>query len=376
MSAERGLVRRLFELTEQLLGRLPLEQALQAVTEATLELLPGDHASVRMLDDTGTRLLCGARAGVGVENRPLTFRPGEGAMGWAVIRNEVVRIDDAETDSRFKHAPGQGFAVRSVLVVPLWCDGKVVGVLGASSPESRAFCADDELLARLLANCTSPYLEQARVERLLITDPVTMAFNERYLHTRLGEEFERARRNETRLSLLLMELDHPEPTDSALGQRLLQCFADRVRVSVRLSDILVRRGERAFALVMPDMPLGPASVVADRIGHSLSTYGLDLGTDLQLTHTVSLGVACWTGQEAVASLEARAAAALAEARRRGGNCAIRARHPGGRQLDARGATRCLREGCDGELEPVEPEEGRPHFRCSRESCRSIWHFGS
>lgn len=379
--SETSIVERLLRLTGLLRQGTSLELGMQALSDAALELLPGDHASLRVLDESGTRLLCGARSGVGVENRPLSFCLGEGAIGRVVAGKAAVQIDDAASDGRFKPGGDQGFAIGSVLAVPLWAGERVVGVLGCSAPAAGAFDEDHRALALLLSDCAAPYLERARVERLSITDPVTMAFNARYLGPRLVEEFERARRNETLLALLELEVDGLEQVAGMHGptvvDRLLQCFADRIRSSVRLSDILVRgaAGGR-FTLIAPDMSLEGAYIVAERVRHSMSEYPLALGAGITLTRTASCGVATWNRLEDADGLGERAAAALREAQGRGGDRTLRARHFTGRQLDARRANLCLREACDGQLEPVQPQGGgRAYHRCSSRSCASIWYFG-
>ena len=53
------------QLTEHLSDGRPLEDALHAVTDASLVLLPGDHASIRLVDASSTQLLSGARSGTG-----------------------------------------------------------------------------------------------------------------------------------------------------------------------------------------------------------------------------------------------------------------------------------------------------------------------
>ena len=377
--AESQSIRCLLDLTRRLLERPSLDLALQAVCDVALDLLPGDHSSVRILDESGTRLLCGARAGTGIESAPMTFALGEGVIGWAVAHRQAVRVADAAADQRFKRPEQQGFAIRSMVVVPLWCGGKVVGVVGVTSPRPGQFGEEEEAMALLLANCASPYIERARAERLSITDPGTMAFNEPYLLPRMREEFERARRHETRVSLMLMTLEEVDAVRARHGadavQRALQGAADRVRASVRLSDILVRRGEDTFALLMPDMALSPASLVADRIRHSLTEYPLRVGAGQPLALAASIGVACWSGRESAEGLLDRAHAALGEARARDGGGVMRARHFSGRQLDASAERRCLRESCDGLLVAVRPAAGRTYYRCGVESCRSIWYFG-
>ena len=74
----------LLELTQQLGVERPLGSALQLLSDAALVLLPGDHASVRVLDHTRTELLCSARTGTGSKARPATFAAGQGVMGWMV----------------------------------------------------------------------------------------------------------------------------------------------------------------------------------------------------------------------------------------------------------------------------------------------------
>lgn len=379
MINEKGAIRCLLELTRTLLEGVGLERALQEVCRAALELLPGNHASVRILDESGTRLLCGARAGSGAENKPVSFRKGEGAIGWVVANRQAICIEDARQDRRFKRGAGQGFDILSLLAVPLWCGGRVVGVLGVTAAEPGSFGPEQEDRALLLANCASPYIEKARMERLSITDPETMAFNEGYLVPRLREEFERARRHETRVSLVVLEVEGLDRVRERHGEevmlRAMQQTADRVRASVRLSDILVRRGERMFALITPDMALSPASQVADRIRHSLTEYPLEVVSGQPLPLKAQLGVACWNGSESPEELIGRADTALDEARMRGGGLTVRARHFHGRQLDAATELRCLREGCGETLDEIRGN-GPTYYRCRSAACRSIWFFGN
>jgi hypothetical protein len=123
------------------------------------------------------------------------------------------------------------------------------------------------------------------------------------------------------------------------------------------------------------MTVGPASVVADRILHSIKEYPLEVGTDITIDLAPSFGVSCWNGQESAEALQERAYTAVKESKNHGDGRTVRARHFAGRQLDASTVTHCLRETCDGELEEVEPEGGRSYHRCRSSGCRSIWYFG-
>jgi len=307
----------LMALTRTLAHERCLETALRAVTDAALDLLPADHTSVRVLDDSERELLAGARSGAGAAQRPVSFQPNVGVAGWVVAHGEVACIDDCAEDSRFLVAPGQGFTIRSILSVPLFVSGKVVGVLSASSARLRAFDEEAETFARLLANCAVTPIDRARLERIAVTDAHTLAFNRHYLLPRLREELERARQTVTVPSVLLMDLDDFKGVNDThlhqAGDTVLRVFADRVRQAVRRHDVLVRRGGDEFVLILPATGTVAADVVARRICRSMADEPIDVGA-AQLTQTVSIGVATWDGHEVAEELEARADQALYDAK--------------------------------------------------------------
>ena len=309
----------LLQLTEQLTDGRGLEDALRAVTDATLAIMPGDHASIRLLDASRTHLLAGARSGTGRESPTVQLRSNEGVSGWVLEHGEPVRIVDVRKDPRFVMAKGQGFAIGSIVVEPLFSEGAPIGVLAVSSPEVNAFSPTDELLARLLANCSVPPIQRARLERLAVTDDLTLAFNGRYLASRLVEEIERARRAASSLSLLWMDLDHfKRVNDShghAVGDQVLRTFVERVRTATRRIDILVRRGGEEFVLLMPSTTSEQAKVIAERVRAQVGE-ALVLGA-LRLRQTVSIGVATWDGRESPDRLQARADEAMYAAKQGG-----------------------------------------------------------
>jgi len=317
----------LMELTRLLAHERCLETALRAVTDAALDLLPADHTSVRVLDDSERELLAGARSGAGAAERPVSFQPNVGIAGWVVSHGEVALVDDCATDPRFFVAPGQGFSIRSILSVPLFVSGKVVGVLSVSSSKSHAFDEESETFARLLANCAVTPIDRARLERIAVTDAHTLAFNRHYLLPRLREELERARQTVTAPSVLLMDLDNfKQVNDTYLhqaGDTVLRVFADRVRKEVRRHDVLVRRGGDEFVLILPATGSVDAEVVARRIVASMTDETIDVGK-AQLTQTVSIGVATWDGHEVAEELEARADKALYAAKDAGKGCVVMA----------------------------------------------------
>ena len=302
------------QLTERLSDGRALEDALRAVTDAALELLSGDHASIRVVDASRSQLLTSARSGKGSEKRSLPMTKGEGVAGWVLEHGLPAHVKNTRDDSRFMEAVGQGFSIGSIVAEPLLSAGKAIGVLSVSSPVAGAFSDDDELLARLLANCSVPLIERARLERLAASDELTLAFNARYLLPRLHEEIERARASSSRVSLVAMELDRMKQVSATFGRdtsdRVLCIFVDRVRAQLRPFDVLVRTSDDEFVVIMPQTDEAQARATAERIAREMESTPMEPVKGGFLTQTVSVGLATWDGAEAVDGLHARAHEAL------------------------------------------------------------------
>jgi diguanylate cyclase (GGDEF)-like protein len=316
------------QLTGFLSGGHPLEDRLQAITDAALSLLPCDHASIRLLDASRTSLLPGARSGKGVKMRTLALARAQGVAGWVVENGLPAHVRDTKSDPRFVVAVGQGFSVRSLLAEPLLAGGKPIGVLGASSPEANAFTDDDVLVARILASCTVPAIERARLERLSAMDDLTLAYTAQYLPQRLAEEMDRARHSGSALSVLTMDLDRLEHVSRSFGREVadsvLAIFSERVRVLTRRYDVLVRSGNGEFVLLLPGTSPLQAAASGEKLRMAIGDEPMEARPGGYISQRVSVGVATWDGRESTDSVMRRLGAALLASKARGGDTVSKA----------------------------------------------------
>jgi two-component system cell cycle response regulator len=314
-------------LSSRLLAEPGLQASLQHVADAALELLGGDHASVRLCGRDGL-MQVGARAGVGSSAPPPPFRRGEGVLGWVAETGRIARIDDSRSEPRFRDHPERGFPVGSLLSVPVAGPEGTLGVLSVSSPAQAAFDRRKEAIATMLACAAAQALHTAELRQLTLTDSHTLAYNRRYLQPRLQEEMERAQRGGEPLSLLLLDLDHFKRVNDqhghGVGDAVLAAFADTVRRCVRAVDVLVRRGGEEFVLIMPSTDTEAALRVAERIRERVGSAPLAVRDGVCLPQTVSIGLAMWNGHESADALEERADLAMYEAKRRGRNRVVTA----------------------------------------------------
>jgi diguanylate cyclase (GGDEF)-like protein len=299
-----------------------IDDALQAVTQTALRLLPGDHASIRMLDPSQRDLLASARAGRGTHLGSLPLARNAGVVGWVLEHGEAARIDDVRKDERFLVAMGQGFQIKSMLAEPLWSGGRVVGVLSVSSPEAGAFSGSDVLVGRLLAACAMPLLERARRAEVAPFDELTLASTAESVRPRIEAEIQRLRPIGRRFSVAILSLDSFESTVSAYGRevadRVLCIASDRVRASVRVFDGFARAGDSEFTLVLSGMNEERAREACERV-RALMSEPMEPLEGAFLSLTASIGVATWDDIETAERLEARARHALVEARNAGGD---------------------------------------------------------
>ncbi len=134
----------------------------------------------------------------------------------------------------------------------------------------------------------------SRLETLSRVDPGTSLYNRRHFFERLEEEFERMRRQNVPLALLMLDVDHFKTANDThghvFGDFVLTEVADILRDSIRRIDIVARYGGEEFALILPSTTLHYAKMLADRLRKSIEAalFAKD-GAWTRLT--VSIGVA-------------------------------------------------------------------------------------
>jgi diguanylate cyclase (GGDEF)-like protein len=129
--------------------------------------------------------------------------------------------------------------------------------------------------------------------RLSREDSLTGLANRRAWDETLEREFERARRQDADLSVLICDLDRLKEINDgfghAAGDRVLTLVADGLRARMRGGDMIARLGGDEFAVLCPDTGLAAASDLARELQERLGV--LPAGEDSPPPVTVSIGVA-------------------------------------------------------------------------------------
>ena len=163
---------------------------------------------------------------------------------------------------------------------------------------------------------------EERVRHMALHDALTGLPNRQLFADRLEQALRRARRHNTGVGLVYVDLDHFKELNDAYGHahgdRVLVETALRLKACVRGSDTVARLGGDEFVLVLPDLA-GPrdAQAVAEKVLEALFDPEV---ADGKMFLGAPVGLACYPEHgEDQDSLLGRADAAMYAAKRSGGN---------------------------------------------------------
>lgn len=190
--------------------------------------------------------------------------------------------------------------LRSIALIPLIRNGRLMGSLNLASAELNRFQSDDstdflQRLAAIVSICIENALNVTRLERVGMTDPLTCVYNRRFFEQRLNEVVSSSVRYHFELSCMFIDVDHFKKVNDQLGHQVgdlvLQEVASIIDQHLRGSDMVARYGGEEFVVLLPQTPVDQAYAVAERIRKSLETHQFSLSGGKKLNINISAGIA-------------------------------------------------------------------------------------
>ncbi len=228
--------------------------------------------------------------------------------------------------------------IRSVIALPFSVDRGQYGVfLVRRTRDQECFGTADLEFAQAVINAAvaviqraqiveSTMADNARLEQLAQTDPLTQLFNRRALTERMTAEMERALRYDSTMALLMIDLDHFKRVNDTfghlVGDDVLRDVAQLLGNTIRGSDIAARYGGEEFLVLLPETDDSGAELFAERIRAAVHDYEFARAEGApSLRLTASIGVAVFPAAriESVEDLFTRADTALYRAKADGRN---------------------------------------------------------
>lgn len=212
---------------------------------------------------------------------------------------------------------------KSYILIPLTYNHTHYGSLVVFS--SREAAADNELkflklfskqieLAMTIAGLFQTVKEQA------VTDAMTGLYNRRYFEEFVQKEIVRSKRQNTRFSIIGIDLDHLKKINDKFGHNYgdmaIKAISEVLKSSCRTIDIAARMGGEEFNVILPGVDSQGGLIFAERIRKTIESIPLD-----KIGHiTASIGVGTYIEHsEDIYELEELVDHAMYESKRNGRN---------------------------------------------------------
>jgi diguanylate cyclase (GGDEF)-like protein len=219
------------------------------------------------------------------------------------------------------------------LCLPLVAQGDVIGCItvfgndlaGESGAMQKQFIIQ---LSEQVALSMSNAQLRLKLRQQSIIDPLTELYNRRYMDETLKREQQRAKRRQSQLSLILVDLDHFKRVNDTYGHdtgdKLLRKVGEVLRQGIRAVDIACRFGGEELVVILPDCDLAAAVQRAEMLRAAVAAIELS-GKAMAHTVTASFGVASTSnGSDDAEALLRAADQALYTAKQTGRNRVVSA----------------------------------------------------
>ena len=206
--------------------------------------------------------------------------------------------------------------------------GRPSGLIAVYRHGNNLWSSDDRKKFRFLTDQTILGLQYVYIlqelEQEARTDGLTGLANYRYFSERIEEEFTRAKRRNSPLSLILMDVDHFKGINDthghAVGDLILQRLSSTLKKTTRHMDLAGRCGGDEFVVLLPETGIQESQELCQRL-----LEGVKEKDDVNELPSFSISVGCSTFPDhstAISELLSHADEALYVSKSQGRSCAF------------------------------------------------------
>jgi diguanylate cyclase (GGDEF)-like protein len=195
--------------------------------------------------------------------------------------------------------PIKKILVKSMAIAPITMNGQIIGSLNQADFSYLRFAPgiDTSLLEQLaikVSLCLANVTAHEKLKFLAYHDPLTGSLNRRVMESILKREFMRARRYNSPLSLVFLDIDYFKKINDHYGHdagdQVLIHLARGMESMVRNSDVVARFAGDEFIVILPETAAKKAASMMARIKDYFFQTPLRL-EDAEIPVSISFGVA-------------------------------------------------------------------------------------
>lgn len=292
-------MRLLHEETERLTTTIKQEELCSLMVRSCHRVFSSSRVSLILRE--GKEFVIFKEEGSGESKISLQIKPNFIVSNpfYSLIAEEkkFLHIPELEKED-FTYLPFHAKNANSLLIVPLWYEHELSGLLVILSEKRNAFNLEQIEFLRIYANQAATAFQNARlykeIENLATTDGLTGLFNHRKFQEELERELKRHERSDKPLCLCLCDIDFFKKINDTYGHpagdAVLKGVAGIIRQTVRSTDIPARYGGEEFAIILIETPIKEARLIAERLRKKVESHKFTYkGSTIKAT--LSLGIA-------------------------------------------------------------------------------------
>lgn len=284
---------------------LDIGELLDSVLDKVLNVMEFKAGGIFLFDQKTNELVLKAYRGASKRfvKKAEQMVLSEGFSARVAISGKPLLIPDVESDSRLRRIGIKSEGIQSFAAVPIMAKEQILGVMAAGGRSARQFPPSATYLLSTIAGQIGMAIDNARLyERALqlaFTDSLTGLYNRRYLLDQLDREFARANRNQSSLSLVMMDVDGLKAINDSFGHNegdvVLKELGRILKINTRASDIASRWGGDEFVLLTSDTDSKSAHRIGERI-RSQVERSRPVISGKETSFTISVGIASYPAQ--------------------------------------------------------------------------------
>jgi diguanylate cyclase (GGDEF)-like protein len=215
------------------------------------------------------------------EVQKLKFKVDSPLVKYFTKHNTPVYVDDLARMDEFKTYVQKLRDLDIFIIAPIIFTARVQGIIATRGKHySSEFSRTDFELFHVLVNIISISIENAQhyeeIRNLSLTDEMTKLHNYRSFKSRLKEEVNRAKRNHSKVSLVILDIDHFKNYNDTLGHQAgdeaLREVGKVLRKTVRDEDIVSRYGGEEFCIIFPGIGKEETVNLGERIRLKIESH--------------------------------------------------------------------------------------------------------
>lgn len=295
------------EIANKIASTIQIDELLKLILSGIKKIFTNAGRVILFLRDDEVKNMLRAKVGLDISEDELNkmefpIDKSVGTVPRAVVIGEVQFVQDSDTDYYCNQEFVKKFRLKAFVVVPIIVHGNGLGAILVEYKAAESTKDREERLLKLFGNHAGIAIENAmlykKVEELSITDEMTQLFNYRYFSKVWKQEFDRAKRYNREVSLVMIDVDffkkYNDTYGHPAGDFVLKDIGRILQDNTRKAGTVARYGGEEFISILVETGKKGAIIAGERIRKAVETHEFKEKEDGSVRKvTVSVGVATY-----------------------------------------------------------------------------------